>query len=581
MDDRGLGEKIIESLLIKGIVSEKEASELKEKNILGLEEYLISHHLLSVRKLNEILSDITGAPAIDPNMVSIDKDFIPRIRDIVPYELALRYRIFPIKYEENFLHLVMGNPTDRATLNTLMALTGCRIRPYSCSIPSIIKAIEDNYIVEKAVEKRKVEVVEKSTDILVEETVKVIHQLQDELYERGDALKKIVNHASVVQLLQHMFNEVIKLGISDVHFEPLEDEFRVRIRKDGILRTRWSFPPVLKFAIVPRIKMMANLDLQEQSVPQDGRIDYPIIVDKDIDTRISILPSLHGEKAVLRILDKEKIHVELDQLGFEPDDLEKIKKAVDAPNGMILVTGPTGSGKTTTLYAALNRLNTEEKNIVTAEDPIEYELPGVIQTECKPERGFTFAQAIRSFLRQDPDIIMVGEIRDQETADIAIKSSLTGHLVLSTLHTNDAPGTVTRLLNMDIPPYLVSSALLLVIAQRLLRKICPRCKEEIVPDPRLLRQLNLTEEDLQNKIFFKGKGCEECLHTGYQGRTAIVELLEISEPIESLILSQASSGEIRRTAVELGMKTLRRAGLEKVFKGITTLEEVLRVTIER
>ncbi|MBE0427260.1 MAG: Flp pilus assembly complex ATPase component TadA, partial [Nitrospirae bacterium] len=382
----------------------------------------------------------------------------------------------------------------------------------------------------------------------------------------------------IVKLVNGILINAIKIGASDVHIEPYENTLRVRYRVDGVLFNAMNLPLKIKNPITSRLKIMSKLDIAERRLPQDGRIKLRLGKKREIDFRVSVLPCLFGEKTVLRILDKSNLQADLTKLGFEEDALKKFMDALNKPYGMILVTGPTGSGKTTTLYSALNYLNKPNINIMTAEDPIEYNFLGMNQVQIKEEIGLTFASALRAFLRQSPDIILVGEIRDFETAEIAVKAALTGHLVLSTLHTNDAPSSISRMLNMGIEPFLVSASVILIAAQRLARKICNECKEEEkVPVPALV-QLGFSEEEAMTLKCYKGKGCHTCSNSGYKGRIALYEIMSVGSELKEMVLEGASADELKRTAIRLGMKTLRRSGLTKVKEGVTSIEEVLRVT---
>jgi type IV pilus assembly protein PilB len=401
----------------------------------------------------------------------------------------------------------------------------------------------------------------------------IIHEEEEDIGK----LKEAIEDVPVVKLANLILTEAVKKKVSDIHIEPYEHSFRVRYRLDGSLYEVMAPPKKLQAALTSRIKIMADLDIAERRLPQDGRIKMRF-EDKEVDLRVSSLPCLFGEKIVMRLLDKSNLTLDLTKLGFDSKALENFMKAISSPYGMVLVTGPTGSGKTTTLYSALNYINTVDVNIMTAEDPVEYNLMGINQVQMKDEIGLNFAAALRSFLRQDPDIIMVGEIRDYETAEIGVKAALTGHLVLSTLHTNDAPSTVNRLLNMGIEPFLVASSVVMILAQRLVRRVCKDCKEvEKVPVPTLVKA-GMPEEEARNAVCYKGKGCSTCSDTGYKGRLALYEVMPIGEEVRELILQGASSDEIKKRAISAGMKTLRMSGLAKVGEGITTLEEVVDST---
>ncbi len=394
--------------------------------------------------------------------------------------------------------------------------------------------------------------------------------------EDSDIVKEV--EAPIVKLVNGIFVNALKAGASDIHIEPYETTLRVRYRVDGVMYTVMNLPTKIKNAITSRVKIMSRLDIAERRLPQDGRIKLKLGRKREVDFRVSTLPCLFGEKTVLRVLDKGNLQVDLTKLGFDEKPLKEFMQAVESPYGMILVTGPTGSGKTTTLYSALTHVNKPDTNIMTAEDPVEYNFMGINQVQVKEEIGLTFAAALRSFLRQDPDVVMVGEIRDFETAEIAVKAALTGHLVFSTLHTNDAPSTVTRLLNMGIEPFLVSSSVILILAQRLARKICTGCKEEeSVPESALLK-IGVPESDAKGFKVFKGKGCSACNNTGYKGRVALYEVMMITDEIKELILEGASSLDLKREAIKGGMRTLRMSGIVKVNEGTTTIDEILRVT---
>ena len=384
----------------------------------------------------------------------------------------------------------------------------------------------------------------------------------------------------IIKIVNGILIKAINLGASDIHFEPYEKTFRVRYRIDGVMRREMTLPIQIKNAMVSRLKIMARLDIAERRLPQDGRIKLRLGKGREMDFRVSVIPILFGEKVVLRLLDKSALQLDMAKLGFEQSSLEDLKKAIHKPVGMILVTGPTGSGKTTTLYSLLSELNKETENIVTAEDPIEYNFMGINQVQMHEEIGLTFASSLRSFLRQDPDIIMVGEIRDFETAQIAVQAALTGHLVLSTVHTNDAPGTITRLMDMGIEPFLICSSVVLILAQRLIRKICMDCREPIKVHPQVLIDLGVPPDEVKSFTVYKGKGCPICNNTGYKGRLGLYEVMPMREEIKELVLSRASTSEIKKEAIRLRMKTLRQSGISKIKQGLTTVEEMVRTTME-
>ncbi len=397
-----------------------------------------------------------------------------------------------------------------------------------------------------------------------------------------ESLVASVEEAPVVKFVNMMLMDAVKKGASDIHVEPYEKFYRVRFRIDGVLHEVMKPPLSMKDAITSRIKIMSKLDIAEKRLPQDGRIKLKMKLEgqrKELDFRVSVLPTLFGEKIVMRILDPEKLMLDMTKLGFEQESLDKFTEAIKKPYGMVLVTGPTGSGKTNTLYSAISQLNTPDTNIMTAEDPVEFNLPGINQVNVRDEIGLTFAAALRSFLRQDPNIILVGEIRDFETAEIAIKAALTGHLVLSTLHTNDAPSTISRLMNMGIEPFLVATSVNLICAQRLVRRVCKNCKEEVKVPKKTLLDIGFREDELKGLKIYKGKGCDVCNGTGYKGRVGLYEVMEVTDTIKDLILSGATALDLREQAIKEGMITLRRSGLIKIKNGITSIEEVLRETV--
>jgi len=465
----------------------------------------------------------------------------------------------------------MADPSNIFAIDDLKFLTGYNIDSVVASEAAIKDAIEKYY------SSHEEEML--LGDVLTEFDESEMEIVHDEEQVDVNDLKKAVEDAPVVKLVNLILTDAIKRGASDIHVEPYEKSFRVRYRVDGVLSEFMKPPLKLKNAIVSRIKIMSSLDIAERRLPQDGRIKLKMGKDKEMDYRVSVLPTLFGEKVVMRLLDKSNLQLDMTKLGFEEKALKDFKDAIEKPWGMVLVTGPTGSGKTTTLYSALSELNKITDNISTAEDPVEFNLAGINQVQMHEAIGLNFASALRSFLRQDPDIIMVGEIRDFETAEIAVKAALTGHLVLSTLHTNDAPSTVNRLLNMGIEPFLISSATNLILAQRLARKICKECKQEIHVPPQALIDIGITPEDAKSFKCFHGKGCATCGGTGYKGRIALYEVMPLTDNLKELVLNGASSAELKRGAVKEGMKTLRMSGITKLKEGVTTIEEVVRATM--
>ncbi len=498
-------------------------------------------------------------------MVDLSKyEINPEVVRLLPEEMVQKHLALPINRVGAKMIVAVSDPSSMAIVDGIGFKTGYSVELVLASERDITTAI--NKFFDRSMEFK---------DIIsdLDEDLEVVREEQDEIA----ALERAVDDAPVVKLANYLLTEAIKRRASDIHIEPYEKEFRVRYRVDGVLYEVMRPPMRLRNALSSRLKIMASLDIAERRLPQDGRIKMKI-KGEEIDVRVSVLPTIYGEKIVLRLLDKSNLQLDMGKLGFEPQQLTDFMTQIHRPYGMILVTGPTGSGKTTTLYSALSDLNKTTDNISTAEDPVEYNFAGINQVQMKEDIGLTFSSALRSFLRQDPDIIMVGEIRDYETAEIAVKASLTGHLVLSTLHTNDAPSTVTRLLNMGIEPFLVSSSLNLIVAQRLARRVCEHCKEEAKVLPKALVDAGMKPERIKGARPAKGKGCEECNGTGFRGRVALYEVMTIKEEIKDLVLRGGSAIDIKREAVRLGMKTLRQAGLSKLEEGVTTLEEVLRVT---
>ena len=538
------------------------------------ESTLITDHLVETGAIdaalaNTVLEEVTGTQALDPSFVSFEGKFIDHITRLLPGVVAREETVFPLKLENEYIHLVMAMPLDRRCIDRVSSVTGSRIRAYCCNGPAIRAAIDKYYDGRMDVP----EPWEEQPEALIEKALQSANRL---ITNRAEKIE-LVNDAHLIRLLQFIMNKLVRNGASDLHMEPGENEFRVRYRKDGVIQTAWKLPVIFKEAVSYRLKMLAGMDVTSNDMPQDGSIRFGLIRDRSIDIRVSSLPSLYGETIVMRILERDKKQLTLKDLGMEVREAGMLEKAIGNSTGLILVTGPTGSGKSTTLYAVLNALNTDHVNIVTAEDPVEYNMEGITQVSCNSEIGLTFDEALRSFMRQDPDIIMVGEIRDVQTADIALKAAMTGHLVLSTLHTNDAPATISRLVNMGIPPYLVASSQMTVIAQRLMRRLCKKCRQPFTPESDILKALDV---DPDKTDFYMPVGCEACSGTGYDGRLGIYELMQISEGIIDLILRNEPAGAIKQAAVAEGMVTLREAALCKLAAGETTLEEVFRVTMD-
>ncbi len=569
---RRLGDLLVADGLINAEQLRRALHEQRESGE-KLGSILVRLNHLTEEQLQGFLSRQYGIPSITLSQLDID----PEVLRLVPAQIAKKYEVLPIKQVGTTLTLAMADPTNVFALDDVAFMTNLLVVPVVASQAAIRQAIERSY------ESQAGAAPSGLSSVLSE----LANDLNDiEVVEGDDAgatvdvfeLKESADEPPVVKLVNMILVDAIQRGSSDIHWEPYEKVFRIRFRIDGVMQEMLSPPKRLEAAIISRLKIMANLDIAERRLPQDGRIKLRYHT-REIDFRVSILPTIFGEKAVLRILDKDALKLDLSSLGFDPTSLAHFEHAIRQPYGMILITGPTGSGKTTTLYSAIHTINAPDVNIMTAEDPVEYNLKGVNQVQINEGIGRTFAAALRSFLRQDPDISLVGETRDLETAQISIRAALTGHLVFSTLHTNDAPSTVARLLDMGIPPFLVASSLLLILAQRLARKICPQCREPYdLPEATLVAH-GLAPTGADTVTLYKGKGCPACNFTGMKGRVALYEVMPITEELRDMILKQASTAELRQMALSQGLKTLRQAGLAKMLEGVTTIEEVLRVTL--
>ncbi|MDP3048756.1 MAG: type IV-A pilus assembly ATPase PilB [Thermodesulfovibrionales bacterium] len=599
--------KLGQILIASGVITEEqlnEALKLQKRGGGRLGTNLVKLGHITEDKLVTFLSKQYGMSAIDLAEYKIDSSVLK----LITADMAKKYMIMPLTRTGATLTVAMADPSNVFAVDDIKFMTGYNVEVVIATESALINAITTYYggkgaaqpqaqAAQKAMKLEAKDYTLSDTDVTGEDEAGSFGEgptVDVDEFDRivGDALDD-VEHVSeeemmgargeieepIVKLVSGILINAIKLGASDIHIEPYENSVRVRYRVDGVLALAMNLPLRIKNSVVSRLKIMAKLDISERRLPQDGRIKLRLGTKKEVDFRVSILPCLFGEKTVMRILDKASLQVDLTKLGFEEEALQKFLECLNKPYGMILVTGPTGSGKTTTLYSALNYLNKPNINIMTAEDPIEYNFLGINQVQMKEEIGLTFASALRSFLRQSPDIILVGEIRDFETAEIAVKAALTGHLVLSTLHTNDAPSSVSRLLNMGIEPFLVSSSVILIMAQRLARKICKECEkeEENVPVPTLI-SLGFSEEDARTVKCYRGKGCSVCNNSGYKGRIAFYEIMVVNEEIRKLVLEGASAIELKKAAIRGGMKTLRMSGLTKVKEGVTTIEEVLRVT---
>ncbi|HEX5873966.1 MAG TPA: type IV-A pilus assembly ATPase PilB [Pyrinomonadaceae bacterium] len=562
---------------------------------------LVKLGLISDDMITAVLSRQYGIPSVNLDLFNID----PSVLSLIPQEVAQKHSVLPLSRVGATLTLAMVDPTNVFAMDDVKFMTGLNVEPVVVAEGSVQAAIAKYYgnsreieLASTAAEEVAYEAAKKASngsgaithaDLVSLDSIDFDEgQTEDvEVVEDNEeidlsTLSKMSEDAPVVRLVNVLLVDSLRRGASDIHVEPYEKELRIRFRIDGVLYDVMHPPLKLRDALISRIKIMSKLDISEKRLPQDGRIKIKVKVDsrrRELDFRVSTLPTLFGEKVVLRLLDKQNLMLDMTKLGFEPESLLKFTRNISKPYGMVLVTGPTGSGKTNTLYSALQSLNKVETNIMTAEDPVEFNLPGINQVQMKEQIGLNFAAALRSFLRQDPNIVLVGEIRDFETAEIAIKAALTGHLVLSTLHTNDAPSTISRLMNMGIEPFLVATSVNLIQAQRLIRRICKDCKHEHQTPPEALIEVGFSAEEAKTIKTYKGKGCSTCNDTGYKGRIGLYEVMEITDEIRELILIGASALELRKKAVEDGMITLRESGLHKIRAGVTTPEEVVRETV--
>jgi type IV pilus assembly protein PilB len=558
-----LGELLVRQKLIS-LQQLRSAQEEQHRSGTSLGFALAKMGYISDQEITEFLSQQYRVQAIDLSEYEID----PEVLKLVAQEVCERHKIIPVSRAGSSLIVAMADPSNLHAIDDIKFLTGYNVEPVVASEAAIAQAIERSYV---------------APEISYDEIMEGFEEGEIEVAaEDGDLnivdLERESGEAPVIKLCNAILLNAIKKRASDIHVEPYEKQIRVRYRIDGVLHEEMHPPLKLKNAIASRLKIMASLDIAERRLPQDGRIKLKLGKGREMDFRVSVLPTIWGEKIVLRLLDKSNLQLDMTKLGFDDAPLALFRDAIHLPYGMVLVTGPTGSGKTTTLYSALTELNEPATNISTAEDPVEYNLPGINQVQMLDQIGLNFAAGLRSFLRQDPDIIMVGEIRDYETAEIAVKAALTGHLVLSTLHTNDAPSTVTRLLNMGVEPFLVTASVSLVLAQRLARKICEECKAEIEVDIPSLLAAGFDEQSAKTARLFRGAGCRSCNSTGYRGRLALYEVMPFTERLKEMVQNGASTAELKSQMIRDGVSTLRMAGLRKILEGVTTVDEVLRVT---
>jgi len=553
----------------------RNAQEFQKKHEVPLGSAIVSLGYISGEEMAQGLSRQLGYPYIDLDQFEVYPDVI----SLLTAETAKKLMIMPIHRIRSFLTLAMLDPTDLDVIEDIRFRTGLSIQPVIASENGIMNAINKYYGASHAVRLKKAgEEIALAAD---DDKITVIEEGKDEVDVQET--EAIADEAPIITLVNNILIEAIKKGASDVHYEPYERSFRIRYRIDGILYETMNLPMKFRDPVTSRIKILSNMDIAEKRLPQDGRIKMRIKLEtgakKDVDMRVSSLPTIFGEKVVCRILDRDNLQIDLTRLGMEPESLDLFKKGIARPWGIVLVTGPTGSGKTNTLYSAISTINAMEKNIMTAEDPVEFYMPGINQVNIRDEINLTFAAALRAFLRQDPDIMLVGEMRDQETVDVAIKAALTGHLVFSTVHTNDAASTIHRLMNMNVEPFLIADSIFVIVAQRLIRKVCKKCAVPQKLPARSLVDMGYAPEEAEQVTIFQGRGCEACHNTGYRGRTGLFEVMEVTQPIKEIILVRGQSKDIKRKALEQGMITLRRSGLIKIKAGLTTPEEVLRETI--
>jgi type IV pilus assembly protein PilB len=569
------GERIADALIEDGLLTAKQLEELLQ--LQRKEGTRLLKLLLEKAYVSEQDMAISMGRVLNVTPVNLSRLTIPlEVADLLPRDLAFSYKVVPICHLENKLFLAMADPLNVLAIDDVRRITKLDVAPLIASEKAILDKLNSLDAARSGSMEDIIKDAAKKTEAEEEpENIEVSRDSNEEV--NLDQLAASSEEAPVIKLANLILMQAIKDRASDVHIEPFEKSVRLRYRIDGVLLDATPPPKQMQLALVSRFKIMASLDIAERRLPQDGRMRIRV-GGRDYDLRVSILPTVHGEKIVLRVLDKSNLSASVDNLGLDGETLQQFKAAIDAPHGLILVTGPTGSGKTTTLYSALNELNNPVYNIITVEDPVEFQLPGINQVAVKKEIGLTFANALRSILRQDPDIIMIGEIRDTETAEIAVESALTGHQVLSTMHCNDAPGAVARLDDMGIAPFLISSSVILACAQRLMRRICSHCKEPVTYPAKMYRDLAIDPATFDGMKLFRGRGCDRCKNSGYAGRMAIIEAMTVSDDIRKLIIGRATSREMGRVAIEQGMRTLRMVALDRARQGVSTLEQVLVLT---
>jgi type IV pilus assembly protein PilB len=573
---KSFGERIADALVEDGLLSAGQIEELLEqqkKEGARLIKLIVDKAYVSEQDLAVSMGRVLNVPPINLARINI----LPEIVELLPRDTAHSYKVVPVSRLENKLFLAMADPLNVLAIDDVKRVTKLEISPLIASEKAIVDKLNTldsakNSSMEDIIQDAQKQQNEEDSEA---DTVEAVREGMEEV--NLDQLAASSGEAPVIKLANLIIVQAIKDRASDIHLEPFEKNMRLRYRVDGVLLDATPPPKVMQLALASRFKIMSSLDIAERRLPQDGRMRVKVS-GKDFDLRVSVLPTVHGEKIVMRVLDKSNLTASIDKLGLDPDTFKQFKGAIDAPHGLILVTGPTGSGKTTTLYSALNELNNPIYNIITVEDPVEFQVPGINQVPTKKEIGLTFANALRSILRQDPDIIMIGEIRDTETAEIAIEAALTGHQVLSTMHCNDAPGAIARLDDMGIAPFLISSSVILSCAQRLMRRICSHCKEQVTYPPKMFEDLGIDPAAFEGVTLHRGRGCDRCKGSGYAGRMAIIEAMTISDQIRKLIIGRANTRELGKVAISQGMRTLRMVGLDRARDGISTLEQVLMIT---
>src|SRR5689334_11293909 len=569
------GERIADALVEDGLLTLKQVEELlaqQKKEGTRLLKLILSKSYVSEADMAVSMGRVLNTPPINLARVTIPPD----IADLLPREMAHTHKVVPVSRLENKLFLAMADPLNVLAIDDVRRITRLEISPMIASEKAIIDKLNNIDSSKSSSMEELILDAQKKADVEADaDNLEISREAIEEV--NLDQLAASSEEAPVIKLANLILVQAIKDRASDVHVEPFEKVLRLRYRVDGVLMDATPPPKQLQLALASRFKIMSSLDIAERRLPQDGRMRVRV-GGKDYDLRVSIMPTVHGEKIVLRVLDKSNLSASLDKLGLDTDTFQQFKSAVDAPHGLILVTGPTGSGKTTTLYSALNELNSPVYNIVTVEDPVEFQVPGINQVPVKKEIGLTFANALRSILRQDPDIVMIGEIRDTETAEIAVEAALTGHQVLSTMHCNDAPGAIARLDDMGIAPFLISSSVILACAQRLMRRVCSHCKEPVTYPLKMYQDLNIDPSIMDGATLYRGRGCERCKNSGYAGRLAIIEAMTVSDEIRKLIIARANNREMGKIAIGQGMRTLRMVALDRVRDGTSTLEQVLVMT---